>query len=64
MNSELRQNWDLMLKRQVQTSDSVTQRVIRRAEELRTEWSADTSPAGEAEVLRRSWRRRSVATSG
>jgi very-short-patch-repair endonuclease len=41
-------------------SDSVTQRVIRRAEELRTEWSADTSPAGKGEILRRLRRRTSV----
>lgn len=41
-------------------SDSVTQRVIRRAEELRTEWSADTSPAGEGEILRGLRRRTSV----
>jgi very-short-patch-repair endonuclease len=46
------------------TSDPVTQRVIRRAEELRTQWQAGPSPASEASLLRRPWRRKSVATSG
>jgi hypothetical protein len=46
------------------TLDSLTQRVIRRAEELRTQWQADPSPASEANILRRPWRRKSVATPG
>jgi very-short-patch-repair endonuclease len=41
-------------------SDALTQRIIRRAEDLRRAWSADTSPAGEGDILRRSRRRTSV----
>ena len=43
------------------TSDFVTERVIRRAEELRSEWRANPSAITEAEVVRRPWRRNKVA---
>jgi len=45
------------------TSDSVTERVIRRAEELRAAWAADPSPTGEREIPRRFRHRISVGAS-
>ena len=41
-------------------ADVVTERVIRRAEELRTQWRANPSPVGEDESIRKIWRRKSV----
>jgi hypothetical protein len=43
--------------------DAVTERVIRRAEELRTQWRANPSPLGEDAIVRRTWRRKSVGAS-